>query len=307
MRKVWWLLIPVVLLAAGAFWLQRSGPPPPALPAEATSPPGTELRDGFKVPAGAVQLGPLLVLQPQAGRLEGWKAILAVTGDPLDAWERYLTQLAELFPSEDVKPATLPGCRVDRQEGFGCEIRVDVPEPGGTVVAGATILNPPDDVTGRYLMVLESTRYPEGFGDVYSEVPEGWKGGPAPGPDSARRSPAVGEPLAPSTTAYDGDDQRYVLLAGSEMSAQYGVGSLTGGFEVLLAVSPGAEAGAIGEAYARQGAQYKGDTTVDTYSSGDVRYLRHLPPGGAGGYQAEIWVVDQPGDRDYVFYSLFND
>ena len=306
MRKVWWLIIPVVLLAAGAFRLLRPGPPPP-LQAEATSPPGTELRDGFKVPAGAVQLGPLLVLQPQAGRPEGWKAILAVTGDPLDAWEGYLTQLAELFPSEDVSPSTLSGCRVDRQEGFGCEIRIDVPEPSGTVVAGASLLNAPDDVTGRYLMVLESTRYPEGFGDVYSDLPESWKGGPAPDPDLHRRSPAVGEPLAPSTTAYDGDEQRYVLLEGSELLAQYGVGSLTGGFEVLLAVSPGAEAGAIGEAYARQAAQIEGETTVDTYNSGDVGYIRYLPPGGAGGYQAEIWVVDQPGDRDYVFYSLFND
>jgi hypothetical protein len=306
-RKVWWLLLPAGLLAAGAFWFLGPGTSPPPLPGEATSPPGTELPEGFKVPEGSVQLGPLLASTPSGDRSASWKAILAVTGDPLDVWESYLIQLAERFPAEDVKPETMAGCRVDRQEGFGCEIRVDVPEDPGTVVTGARLLNAPDDVTGRYILVLETTRLPERSNDLYSEVPDGWEGGPAPGPGPARRPPGVGEPLAPSTTAYEGDDKRYVLLEGSRMLAQYGVGSLTGGFEVLLAVSPGAEATEVGEAYARQASQYAGETTADTYRSGEIRYFRYLPPGGAGGYQAEIWAVDRPGDRDYVFYSLFND
>jgi hypothetical protein len=306
-RKVWWLLVPAVLLAAGAFWLLRAGPTPPALPEGETSPPGTGLRDGFKVPAGSVLLGPLLVLEGEGGRPESWKSILAVTGDPLEVWEDYLAQLAELFPSENVTPGGLAGCRVDRQEGFGCEIRIDVPEGRGFVVTGAKLLNAPDDVTGRYVLVLETTRLPEGWSDIYSDHPGGWTGGPAPDPGPARRKPQVGEPLAPSTAAYEDDDQRYVLLEGSAMLAQYGVGSLTGGFEVLLAVLPGAEAAEVGEAYARQASQYEGETTVDAYRSGQVGYVRYLPPGGAGGYQAEIWVADGREGRDYVFYSLFND
>jgi hypothetical protein len=98
-----------------------------------------------------------------------------------------------------------------------------------------------------------------------------------------------------------------VLVEGTEMLAQYGEGSLTGGFEVLLSVAPGVDPEAVGEAYARQAAQYQGETGVDTYTSEGVKFIRYRPPGGAGGYQGEVWVADRPGDRDYVFYSLFND
>ncbi|HEX2148842.1 MAG TPA: hypothetical protein VHI31_01515, partial [Actinomycetota bacterium] len=297
-----------VLLMAAIVFLRGDFPAPPELPPAATSPAGTQLLDGFSVPAGAVQLGPLLVARLEDGSPSEWRAVLVVTGDPLDVWRRYSAQLAGRMPSEGVDPAKLQGCRIDRDDGFGCEIRVDAPDADGrSLVAGAAMLNPPDDVTGRYLMVVEATRYPPGFSDLFTSAPQAWKGGPAPSPQPPREPPSPGEALAPSTTAYEDDDQRYLLVEGSKLMAQYGVGSLTGGFSVLLAVSPGADAEQVGEAYARQAAQYEGETAVERYRFGDAEFISYQPPGGAGGYQASLWVVDRPGSDDYVFYSLLND
>lgn len=309
MKRLWWLALPagVVLIAAIVF-VRDGSPTPPELPPEATSPAGTQLLDGFSVPSGAVQLGPLLVAGLEDGQPSEWRAVLVVTGDPLEVWRRYLDQLAGRMPSEGVDPAKLQGCRIDRDDGFACEVRVDAPDTDGrSLVAGATMLNPPDDVTGRYLMVVEATRYPPGFGDLFTSAPETWKGGAAPSPQPPREPPSVGEALAPSTTAYEGDDRKYVLVEGSRLLAQYGVGSLTGGFSVLLAVSSGADAERVGEAYARQAAQYEGETSVERYRFGDAEFISYQPPGGAGGYQANLWVVDRPGSDGYVFYSLLND
>lgn len=91
------------------------------------------------------------------------------------------------------------------------------------------------------------------------------------------------------------------------MLAQWGFGSLTGGFEVLLAVSPAADPEAMGEAYARQAAQYLEETQVERYTSGNTEYIHYIPAGGAGGYQGNVWVVDPPGYGGFIFYSLFND
>lgn len=300
MKRLWWLLVPALVLAG--FWFLRKNPPPPAIPSWATAPEGSELRDGFEVTEGAVLLGPVLQTSPEAG----WTAILAVTGDALEVWEDYLRQLAERFPDRGVDPGSRRGCRADDQEGFGCSISLGSPEPGGTAVIGATLLNAPDDVTGRYLVVLESIRYHAAL-DYPEALPERWEGGRAPDPKPARKAPKAGRPLAPSTTAYRGDNERYVVIEGSEMLAQWGVGSLTGGFEVLLAVSPGADPETIGEAYARQAAQYEGETEVERYTSGNTEYIHYLPPGGAGGYQGNLWVVDPLEPGGFIFYSLIND
>lgn len=300
MKRLWWLLVPALALAG--FWFLRKNPPPPALPTWATAPEGTELRDGFRVPTGALQLGPVLQPDPKTG----WTAVLAVTGDPLEVWEDYLRQLSGRFPDRALDPESRRGCRTTRDEGFGCYISLRSPEPGGTEVIGATLLNAPDDVTGRYLVVVESTRYQTTL-DYPEVLPEPWKGGRAPDPKPAGKAPQAGEPLAPSTTAYDGDENRYVVIEGSELLAQWGAGSLTGGFEVLLAVSPGADPEAMGEAYSRQAAQYEEQTRVERFTSGNTEYIHYLPPGGAGGYQGDVWVVDPLGPGGFIFYSLTND
>lgn len=299
MKRLWWLLVPALALA-GFLFLRRS-PPPPALPSSATAPAGSDLPDGFKVPEGSLQLGPVL----RSNAESDWKAILAVEGDPLEVWEDYLGQLADRFPDKGVEPSSRQGCRTTR-EGFGCAISVMSGEPGGTLVAGATLLNARGDVTGRYLLVMQSTRYQPAL-QFSGVLPDPWKGGPAPDPRAARKAPKAGDPLAPSTTAYKGDNERYVVIEGSEVLAQWGEGSLTGGFEVLLAVSPGAEAEAMGEAYARQAAQYEGETQVERFTSENTRYIHYLPPGGAGGYQGSVSVVDPPGAGGFIFYSLIND
>ena len=300
MKRLWWLLVPALALAG--FWSLRRSPPPPALPSWATAPAGSDLPDGFQVPDGALRLGPVLRPGPETD----WTAILAVTGDPLEVWEKVLGQLAERFPAAPVDPGTRRGCRTHDEEGFGCEISLRSTEPEGTVVAAATLLSARDDVTGRYLVVVESTRYPTAL-DYLQVLPEEWQGGSAPAPEPARSAPRAGEPLAPSTTAYDGDEERYVVIEGSALLAQWGVGSLTGGFEVLLAVPPGADPETVGQAYARQAAQYEGQTKVERYNSGNTRYIHYMPPGGAGGYQGNVWVVDPPDETGFIFYSLFND
>jgi hypothetical protein len=306
------VLAATVLVAAAVLLLLRQpfeNPSAPALPSEVVAPPGTPLPDGFAVPQGAVQLGPLLVEREEGGRPADWLAVLAIEGDALAAWKDYARRLAELYPEEGVEPEDLPGCGEDRQDGFGCELRVDAPDVGaGTIVAGATLLNAPDDVTGRYLMVLSVMKFQARLGsDLYPDERSGWSGGKPPLPEPARRPPDPGEALAPSSTAYEGDDDRYVLLEGSKVLAQWGTGSLTGGFDLLLGVLPGGVVRDVAHAYARQAAQYEGPIGQSRVQVGETTYVRYLPPGGAGGYQGEIWAVDRPGKEDYVFYSLSND
>ncbi len=301
------ILFLVVGASAVARLVDRNGPPSlPALPSSGpTAGPGTPLRDGFAVPDGSVLLGPVLV-QEQGE----WLAVVAVTGDPFAAWRDYARQLADRFPDEGIVPEQGPGCSVDRDGRFGCQLTVDSLDgsTGETVFAGATLLNPPDDVTGRFLVVVRHARYPVAPGPdgALGERPT-WTGGAFPPPRPARQPPRVGDALAPSSVAYAGDEARYVLVDGSELLAKWGTGSVTGGFDVLLRVSHGSQAENVGEAYARQAAQREGGTEVRRYQVGDTSYIRYRPPGGAGGYQGTVWVVDQPGDLDHIFYSLGND
>ena len=307
MRK-WWLLVGAVLVVAVGATLRfrQAGPPP--LPQELTAPAGSQLPDGFSVPQGAVRLGPVLRLAADTdGRFDGWLVVLAVTGRPLDAWGNYLRQLAARAVTEASDPRPGKGCRIDGQNGFRCDLEQPVAGAGseGARLVTASLRGVEGDVTGRYLLVLTAGTSPAARPGV-TQAPV-WTRRTAPPPPEARESPSVGDPLAPATTAYPGDDRRYVLLEGSELIAQWGSGSLTGGFDVLLRVLPGSEPEEVGEAYSRQAAQFEGETLTSRLESEGTRYTRYQPPGGAGGYQGTVWVVDQPGVRDYVFYSLVND
>ena len=300
------VLFLVVGGSAVAWFVGRDGSP--TLPASLgpTTGPGAPLPDGFVVPDGSVLLGPVLV-QEQPGE---WLAVVAATGDPLEVWRDYARQLADRFPDQGIVPEQAPGCSVDRDGRFGCELMVDSPDgtTGGTVFAGATLVNPPDDVTGRYLVVLRHARNPVALGaDGPRRERPAWTGGAFPPPQLGRQPPRAGDALAPSSLAYSGDETRYVLLDGSEMLAQWGTGSVTGGFDVLLRVTPGSQAESVGDAYAKQAAQREGEIEVRRYEVGDTAYIRYRPPGGAGGYQGTVWVMDQPGDLDHIFYSLGND
>ena len=130
------LILFLVVGAIAVAWVAgRNGSPSlPALPSSGpTSGPGTPLRDGFAVPDGSVLLGPVLV-QEQGE----WLAVVAVTGDPFAVWRDYARQLANRFPDEGIVPEQAPGCSVDRDSRFGCELAVDSPDgsTGGTVFAG---------------------------------------------------------------------------------------------------------------------------------------------------------------------------
>jgi len=91
--------------------------------------------------------------------------------------------------------------------------------------------------------------------------------------------------------------------------AQYGVGSLTGGFGVLLRVTPDADVADVAAAYADQAVQFEGEPVPppDTVSHDGTTVTRYSPPGGAGGYSGLITAVDRPGPDDYILYELSND
>jgi hypothetical protein len=302
LRKQWWAAasLPVVLVAVAAvFWLVNRPAPSLNLPTDAA---GTALPDGLKMPEGAVLLGPVLY-GTGSDPPDSWLAILAASEDPMEAWEDYHAQLANLIGEA---PLEAPGCREDSDDGYRCDSRFWLADPAneGKLVLEASLINPPDDVTGRYLMVIDALRVPDPISDGTET-----KSGDDSAPETRRPRPVpkVGEPLAPSTVAYEGDNDRYVVLDGSELVAQWGDGSLTGGFDVLLSVNPGESVEDVATAYAEQSAQYEDETKVHRYRVGETLFTSYQPPGGAGGYQGVIYAVDQPGDRDYIYYSLSND
>jgi hypothetical protein len=308
-----------VVAAAGAFVAARGsdgetsdGSSSPSLPGDVVSGPGTELPGGLAVAPGSALIGAAVVDEiDAAGEPASWSAVLAIDGDPLIVWRAYAEQIAVLFPGEGVDPAQVPGCPSrDGDYGEVCALGVDVIDAQVRRSALVRLVSTPGDVTGGYLLRLEvstSDRYPTDIydSDEYGSSPSGT----LPDPNPARPRPDVGEPLAPETVAYDGDNDEYVLLEGSELIAQYSAGSLTGGFGVVLRTTPGAELDTVAGAYAEQAVQFEGEpvpppqvvehdgTTVTVYQ----------PPGGAGGYSGTVTAVDQPSGDDYIFYELTND
>lgn len=279
--------------------------PDPARPiAAVTAGSSRALLDGLQVPTGAERQGPVLVRRQVRKRPTDWLAVMSVTAEPSMVWKAMLGQLADRFPDEQVRPDELSGCRVDPDDRLDCEVDIDTRDraTGELVTLIAKLLNPPDDVTGRYVLVVTAARDRDSGADVYPEKRPRWAGGSFPAVRPARRAPAVRQPLAPSRLK-----DRYVLLPGSALVTQWGTGSLTGGFDVLLKVLPGFGARQVAAAYARQSAQFSGRTKISRSRVGDATVTRFAPPGGAGGYRADIIAVDRPGGRDYVYYSLYND
>lgn len=277
----------------------------PIVPPGTASGPGTQLPDGLSVIAGSVLLGPVVVEELDAdGRPETWHAVVMVeSGDPISVWSRYVSQMLARSPSSDLDPDDAPGCVSDEDRYPGephvlCELVVEG--------VAAEMTSVPGDVTGRFLLTLGN----RGSGQSDDEDPPTWSGGDAPEPEPARDRPDVGEPLAPETAAYEGDDERYVLLEGSELVAQTGGGSITGGFTVLLRVTAGADLAEVTDAYVEQATQFEGADELPTPEvvehDGTTFTTRH-PPGGAGGYTGEVTAIDRPGDDDYIVYELLND
>lgn len=298
-KRIWLGVARLVLAAAVAARVLLVPPAPVSLAGEATSPPGATLPDGLAVPTDTVQLGPVLVESQEGGIPVEWQVVLAVVGDPLKAWGDLWGQLARKFPAEGLQPDKLEGCQT-KEGRFLCYLFIDVPQPdlGTTLVAGAHLLNAPDDVTGRYLIAVSVTRSPyvPGF-DVYSaSVRGGWPGGEAPDPQPPRDRAGEGDPLAPSGAAYDGDTDKYVLLPGSEMAAHYGEGSITGGFEVLLRVDESADVGQVASAYADRANRGPGDPE-ERFEVDGTTYIRYPAGPGAGGYPERSGRSTLPAGR----------
>jgi hypothetical protein len=310
-----------VLAAAGAFVAARgsdgetsgrSSSPP--LPSGVLSGPGTELPGGLAVAPGSSLIGPAVVDEVDAaGEPASWSALLAIDGDPLTVWRAYAEQIADLFPGDGLDPAQVPGCPSRDGGAYDsevCELGVDVVDAQVRRSALVRLVSVPGDVTGGYLLRLDvwtSDDYPTDIydSDEYGSSPSGT----LPAPNPARPHPDIGEPLAPETVAYDGDNDEYVLLEGSELIAQYSAGSLTGGFGVVLRTTPGAQLDTVAGAYAEQAVQIEGEPIPppDVVEHDGTTVTVYGPPGGAGGYTGRVTAVDQPTGDDYIYYELTND
>jgi hypothetical protein len=275
---------------------------------------GTALPDGFDVAPGSSLLGPVVVDDVDAaGEPVSWFAILLVDGDPITVWSAYAAQVAEFAPDSGIEPEAAPGCQTAGliPGDAVCELTGRaVDSAGAHVSVNVAMASTPGDVTGRYLIQLTADR-PQYEQDEGSDVdpPPPWSGDPLPDPQPARSGPAVGDPLAPETVAYQGDDERYVVVDGSELVAQYSDGSLTGGFGVLLRIRGAADLDAITQAHVEQANQFEGEPVeaprVVEHAGTTVRVFS--PPGGAGGYSGRIWSIDRPDGDDYLVFELVND
>ena len=304
-RNVVWAIVIVVLGAAAAFAWSRipSGDElddrEDAATVAAGGPPGTPLLDGFVVAPGSTLVGPVVIDEVDTqGRPQSWFAVLAVEGDPATVWEAYATQLDDYSGVSGAAPTEAPGCVAGSAQ------------PGDDVCAMTgydarfALRSVPGDVVSGYVIHLAVGGPPAG-----DDVAPG-DGTPLPDPQPARQAPSVGGPLAPETTAYDGDDGRYVLVEGSALVRQYGRGSLTGGFAVMLQVDEGADLYAVTRAYVEQATQDTGapGTEPTRTDQGGTTTRTYRPPGGAGGYSGTVWSVDRPpGQPDWIAFELAND
>lgn len=275
------------------------------VPSSVTSPPGTSLPDGLSVPAGTRLVGTPLQDRTDDGDRSTWRAVLVVDGDdPLPTWRTLVSQLTEAGGRPSAAPEADDAVGCSDEDGLTCRVEVNATGPDDpALVLGASVERVTGDVTGRWSIVLTGDR---GLAPVDATVGV-WPGGPVPDPPRPRSRPDVGEPLATETLGYDGDEDRYVVLAGSEVLVQYSRGSATGGFGVLLRVAPDASATEVAAGYARQSAQFEGPTETSTTQNATSTVTRFVPPGGAGGYQATVHAVDNATGADFVYYELLND
>lgn len=113
------------------------------------------------------------------------------------------------------------------------------------------------DVTGHYLLRLTGGAHDGSPTNDESDhgIPTGADELPPPRP--AREQPEVGGPLAPVTVASENDNEEYVVVEGTELLAQYGVGSISGGFSVMLRVRPDADLSSVVDTYVEQADQWE--------------------------------------------------
>lgn len=298
------VVVTAVLVAAGAVALVvrpwEGSRARPGVPSSALSPAGTALPDGLVVPVGTRLVGTPVQDESEGASTPGWRAVLLVDDDPLRAWRGLLGELDRALALSLDVDAT-PGCSDD--DGFACALDVGGTSADGPLAVRASIEKVEGDVTGHWTIVLRGDRGaapPEG-------VPAAWTGGDAPDAPGARPRPEVGDPLAPDTLAEGDDGGAWVLLEGSELLVQYSPGSLTGGFGVLLRVSPDAAVADVAARYAEQATQFDGPVDSTTTTTPTSTVTRLVPPGGAGGYQAAILAVDNATGDDLVYYDLLND
>jgi hypothetical protein len=291
-----------VVLAGGAvaLWWPASGAPDRAVD-EVTASVGTPLPDGFEVAAGSSLVGPVVVDGLELdGSPRSWFAILAVDGDPAAVWAAYATQLHAYSAYPGAGPTEAPGCRTHDLLPGDAVCRLQAGD------ALLEMLSVPGDVVEGYVVELVVGGYPA---TGAAPVAPG-DGGAVPEVASAREPPGIGGPLAPLTVAYEGDEQRYVLVEGTRLVRQHGAGSLTGGFSVLLQVDDDADLDQVTNEYVEQATQFADEPPdepeVTAYDGATV--TRHDPPGGAGGYSGTIWSIDRPaGEPDWIFFELVND
>lgn len=295
--------VALVIAAAGTALAIATGDerPEPTVPAGTASGPGTPLPDGLAVIAGSVLLGPVVVEEVGAdGQPTAWSAVVMVeSDDPLAVWSDYVAQLVHRSGDSGPDADTEPGCMSPAPDvGELCSLAV-----GGI---RAELVSVPGDVTGRFLLTLERSPMVD---DTEPDDVTTWPGGDPPDPEPARDRPDVGEPLAPRTVVSDGDNERYVLVEGSELVAQPGPGSITGGFTVLLHVTSGADLDEVTGAYVEQATQFEGEEAdpPEVVEYDGTTFRTYLPPGGAGGYTGVVTAVDGPAGADYIVFDLFND
>lgn len=280
--------------------------------------PGTDLAYGLEVAPGSSLIGPVVVTEVDtSGGIASWSALVLVEEQPLDVWQAYADQLDEQFPDTGIDVGPAPGCDpalglVDRYDVDWADPLCSLDAHDGDRSARMSLRSVPGDVTGQYLLRLTGDAYEPPFdGGSAREIPTGVDELPPPLP--AREPPEVGGPLAPATVAYEGDNEEYVLVEGTELLAQYGVGSITGGFDVMLRVRPDADLGSVVDSYVEQADQFK--DAADPEETPSPREVEHdgttvstyRPPGGAGGYTGTIVVVDRPAGDDYILFELAND
>jgi hypothetical protein len=310
------VIVVAVVAAAGALIATRDddgggGASAAGVPADVLSGPGTELGDGLTVASGSSLIGPVVVTATDGtDEIAAWSGLVLVEDDALEVWQSYAGQLADRFPDSGIDASQAPGCAPGDENLNEAEVcSLDAQDTDREV--DMSLVSVPGDVTGRYLLRLSGQVYEPSEYDDNEEIPTGTN--ELPEPQSARERPRAGEALAPATTAYEGDDEEYVVVEGSELLAQYSAGSITGGFSVLLRVSPGADLDSVVDAYVEQADQVDDTEATEEPSPPDViehegtTVSHYDPPGGAGGYTGDVTVVDRPDGDDYILFELFND
>ncbi|MGH3715265.1 MAG: hypothetical protein ACRDT4_17645 [Micromonosporaceae bacterium] len=317
-RTVWVGAAVAVVLIVVAAWLvvarlqsTPSNPLEDPVLRDHLSGPGTPLPDGLTVAGGSSLVGPVVRTDAVPEHQQGarWQALAVVTGEPLEVWRSYLRQLAAAFPKQKINTSRGYACRpkAERHDGFGCDLYVTGALRSGELVdANLSLGSVPRDVTGSYLLSIRFTRLdkPE---DPDQPDPEPTYRGDPPAPQPARDRPESGDLISDTLPCDDDSCDDFPLLDGSELLVQYGTGSLTGGFDVLLAVEDRADLDRVVRGYVEQGTFTGGDTITRTSRHADDVVTTYRPPGGAGGFTAEITVVDRTSGPDYIWYELWND